>query len=78
VLGGGRFEVRNKLYLCALGAARTNPLFKQCYAHLRASGKPKKLALVAVMRKLIVTLNARLKTDSLWRQPCPPLTVAEN
>jgi transposase len=78
VIGGGRFEVRNKLYMCALVAARTNPVFKQIYARLLASGKPKKLALVAVMRKLIVTLNAMLKTNSLWRQPCATLVVAEN
>ncbi len=78
VIGGGRFEVRNKLYMCALVAARTNPVFKQFYARLLASGKPKKLALVAVMRKLIVTLNAMLKANSLWRQPCPMLTVAED
>lgn len=78
VIGGGRFQVRNKLYMCAMVAARTNPVFKQFYARLLASGKPKKLALVAVMRKLIVTLNAMFKTNSLWRQPCPLPSVAEN
>jgi transposase len=58
VIAGGRFEVRNKLYMCAMVAARANPVFKQFYQRLIARGKPKKLALVAVMRKLIVTLNA--------------------
>jgi transposase len=78
VIGGGRFEVRNKLYMCAMVAARSNPVFKQFYARLVARGKPKKLALVAVMRKLIVTLNAMFKTNTLWRQPCPMLSAAKN
>ncbi len=73
MIAGGRFEVRNKLYMCALVAARSNPVLKQFYARLVARGKPKKLALAAVMRKLIVTLNAMLKTNSLWRPPCPDL-----
>src|SRR5712671_4640982 len=71
VIAGGRFEVRNKLYMCAMVAARSNPVLKQFYARLVARGKPKKLALAAVMRKLIVTLNAMFKTNSLWRPPCP-------
>jgi len=76
VIGGGRFEVRNKLYMCAMVAARTNPVFKQFYEQLVARGKPKKLALVAVMRKLIVTLNAMFKTNTLWGPPCQ--SVAQN
>jgi transposase len=75
IIAGGRFEVRNKLYMCAMVAARANPVFKQFYQRLIARGKPKKLALVAVMRKLIVTLNAMFKTDSVWRLPCPDLSV---
>ena len=75
VIAGGRFEVRNKLYMCALVAARFNPVLKQFYERLVARGKPRKLALAAVMRKLIVTLNAMIKTNSLWRPPCPDLSV---
>lgn len=75
IIAGGRFEVRNKLYMCAMVAARANPVLKQFYQRLIARGKPKKLALVAVMRKLIVTLNAMFKTDSVWRSPCPDLSV---
>ena len=78
VIGGGRFEVRKKLYMCAMVAARSNPVFKQFYERLVARGKPKKLALVAVMRKLMVTLNAMFKTNTLRRQPCPIPTVVEN
>jgi transposase len=75
MIAGGRFEVRNKLYMCAMVAARSNPVLKQFYERLVARGKPKKLALAAVMRKLIVILNAMLKTDSLWSPPCPNLSV---
>ena len=74
VIAGGRFEVRHKLYMCALSAVRANPELKQFYRRLIARGKPKKLALVAVMRKLIVILNAMLKTNTLWRPPCPAST----
>ena len=74
-IAGGRFEVRNKLYMCAMVAAHHNPVFKQFYERLVARGKPKKLALAAVMRKLIVTLNAMFKTNSLSRPPCPDLSV---
>jgi transposase len=74
-IAGGRFEVRNKLYMCAMVAARSNPVLKQFYERLVARGKPKKLALAAVMRKLIVTLNAMIKTNSLWRPPCADLSV---
>jgi transposase len=77
-IAGGRFEVRNKLYMCAMVAAHRNPVFREFYQRLLARGKTKKLALVAVMRKLIVTLNAMLKTNSLWRPPCPLATVEQN
>ena len=68
---GGRWEVRNKLYMSALSAVRANPPLKDLYLRLIARGKPKKVALVAAMHKLILILNAMLKTDSLWRPPCP-------
>ena len=55
-MDGGRspaasFEVRHKLYMCALVAARANPVLKQFYERLVARGKPKKLALAAVFRQ---------------------------
>ncbi len=58
---GGRDAVRRALYLCAMSAARSNPLLRDFYARLVANGKPKMVALVAVMRKLIVMLNAKLR-----------------
>jgi len=58
---GGRVQVRRVLYMAALVAARFNPILKAFYQRLLADGKPKKLALTAVMRKLIVLLNHLLK-----------------
>jgi transposase len=64
---GGRGAVRSALYMAALVASRYNPIVKGYYAKLLAAGKPKKLALVACMRKLLVMLNAMLRTRTPWR-----------
>ncbi len=61
-IAGGRAEVRNILYMAALAACRSTSRFATCYAALTDRGKPAKLALIAVARKLIVTANAILKT----------------
>jgi len=58
---GGRAGPRSALYMSALVAAHRDPLFMAFYQGLVSRGKPKKLALVAVMRKLIVILNARMR-----------------
>jgi transposase len=58
---GGRVQVRRVLYMAALVATRFNPILKVFYQRLVAAGKPKKLALTAVMRKLVVLLNHLLK-----------------
>jgi transposase len=60
-IGGGRAPVRRSLYMAALVAARSNRLLKAFYQRLRAAGKPAKVALTAVMRKLIVLMNHTLK-----------------
>jgi transposase len=62
---GGRADVRRILYMVALVAARRNPMFMAFYQRLRAAGKPGKLALVALMRKMVVYLNAILKSEQL-------------
>lgn len=58
---GGRASVRQVLYMSALTALRYEPCLRSCYQGLRARGKPAKVAIVAVMRKLLVILNARLR-----------------
>lgn len=64
---GGRKVVRSALYMAALVAARHNPVLKAYYLKLVAAGKAKKLALIACARKLLVIINAMLRTRSPWR-----------
>ncbi len=71
---GGRARVRAALYMGALVASRFNPLIRDFYQRLLAAGKPKKLALTACMRKLLVILNSMLKHRSPWCDLTP--TVA--
>lgn len=67
---GGRGRVREALYMGALIARRHNPQIREFYRRLLAAGKPKKkVALVACMRKLLVTLNAILRERTPWRYP---------
>jgi transposase len=67
-IGGGRAAVRRALYMAALVAARSNPLLREFYLRLRAAGKPAKVALTAVMRKLIVLMNQILKNPNFVLQ----------
>ena len=60
--------IRKVLYMAALVATRHNPRMKAFYDSLLNRGKPKKRALVAVMRKLLVTLNTMTKNQSLWQE----------
>jgi transposase len=67
-IGGGRSAVRRALYMAALVAARSNTQLKTFYQRLRAAGKPAKVALTAVMRKLIVLMNQILKNPNFVLQ----------
>ena len=72
-IAGGRASLRRTLYMCAVAATRCNPILRTRYRQLRAQGKPVKVALVAIMRKLLLILNAIIKTRTPWRQPCGDL-----
>ena len=63
---GGRPNVRKVLYMAALVATRHNAVIKTFYQRLLAAGKPKKVALVACMRKLLTILNAMVKAHKPW------------
>jgi transposase len=65
-IAGGRPCVRAALYMAALVAARHHPQLKASYRALREHGKPGKVALIAVARKLLVTANALVKTNTLY------------
>lgn len=66
-IGGGRASVRCALYMAALVASRHNPALKALYQRLLRAGKAKKLALTALMRKLLVILNAILRDRHPWK-----------
>lgn len=65
-IAGGRFEVRQALYMPALVAIRFNAEFKAKHQALIAAGKPPKVAIVAIMRKLIILANVLLKDRRAW------------
>lgn len=67
MIRGGRASVRAALYMAALVAARHNPPLRRFYQRLRTAGKPPKVALVAVMRKLLAILNAMMKHHAAWQ-----------
>lgn len=61
MIGGGRMEVRNALYYAALPAIRFDPLLRDFYKRLTENGKPGKVAVIAVVRKMVTILNARMR-----------------
>ena len=61
MIAGGRQPVRDALYVAALPAIRFDPAIKAFFMHLKQKGKPGKVALVAVMRKMIIILNAKMR-----------------
>ncbi|MEO6877714.1 MAG: IS110 family transposase [Gemmatimonadaceae bacterium] len=64
---GGRADVRRVLYMATLVGTKYNPRLRTFYERLCAAGKPKKVALVACMRKLITILNAMLHHNTAWQ-----------
>lgn len=67
MIAGGRTRVRCGLYIAALVATRYNPVIQAFYQRLLQRGKPKLVALVACMRKLLVILNALLRKGQSWQ-----------
>ena len=63
---GGRAPVRDVLYMAAMSASNWNPVIKPFHHRLKAAGKLPKVAIVAVMRKIITTLNAVVRDDVVW------------
>jgi transposase len=66
---GGRAWLRSQVYMAAVVAVRFNATMKAYYTRKVKEGKPKKLVIVAVMRKIIITLNQMCKTGETWRDP---------
>lgn len=69
---GGRGQVRAVLYMVAVTAIRSNAPIRAFYQRLRAAGKPAKVALVACMRKILIILNAMVRTQTRWNEKFIP------
>lgn len=67
---GGRKTVRGALYMSTIVASRYNPVIREFYQRLRKAGKPAKVALTACMRKLLIILNAMMRTQTSWDPTC--------
>lgn len=68
-IGGGRPCVRAALYMAAISATRSDKGFKREYLAMRQAGKPAKVALIAIARRIAVAANAILKTGQTWAKP---------
>ena len=68
---GGRAPLRHAIYMPALVAARFNPALKATYQRLRLAGKPAKLAITALMRKLVVLADALIRDNRKWTKTAP-------
>jgi len=71
MIRGGRPFIRRILYMATLAATRFNPVIKRMYDRLVSSGKCKKVAIVACMRKLLTILNAILRDQTSWQSVIP-------
>ena len=69
---GGRAPVRAVLYMGTLVATRRNPVIRAFYGRLVTAGKPKNVALIACMRKLLTILNAVARSRTAWRSTLTP------
>jgi len=65
---GGRAQVRTVLYMAMMSAMQCNPVFKEFYSRLVDAGKPKKVAIIACVRKMVVILNSMIKYDTMWQE----------
>lgn len=66
--GGGRVTVRNAMYMPTIVAVQHNPKIKEFYTRLVQNGKPKLVALIAAMRKLLTILNVMIREQKIWKQ----------
>lgn len=64
---GGRADIRSVLYMCAMTAARCNPVIRPFYQKLLRAGKPNKVARTACMRRVLVILNAMMRSNTCWQ-----------
>ena len=66
VIQGGRKSLRDSLYMPAVVATKHNPDLRDKYQQMKEAGKPSKVAIIAIMRKLIILANTLVKEDRKW------------
>jgi transposase len=66
MIRGGRHKIRTVMYMAMMSAMQCNPVFKATYQRLVAAGKPKKVAIIACVRKMIVILNSMVRDGVMW------------
>ena len=66
---GGRKGIRRVLYMACLSATRCNPVIRSLFERLMKKGKLFKVAITACMRKMLVILNAMIKSNQPWIHP---------
>uniref|UniRef100_UPI0025E2800D transposase n=1 Tax=uncultured Paraglaciecola sp. TaxID=1765024 RepID=UPI0025E2800D len=66
MIRGGRSQIRTAMYMAMMSAIQCNPIFKAIYQRLITAGKPKKVAIIACIRKLVITLNSMVRDGVYW------------
>ena len=66
MIRGGRPKIGTVMYMAMMTAIQCNPVFKATYQRLLAAGKPKKVAIIACVRKMIVILNSMVRDGAMW------------
>lgn len=66
MIRGGRHQIRTAMFMSMMSAMQCNPVFKATYQRLVAAGKPKKIAIIACVRKMIVILNSMVRDGVYW------------
>ncbi|MEL0635661.1 IS110 family transposase [Marinomonas sp. TI.3.20] len=66
MIRGGRPKIRTAMYMAMMSAIQCNPKFKEIYHRMVAAGKPKKVAIIACIRKLVVIINSMVRDGVMW------------
>lgn len=66
MIRGGRPKIRTAMYMAMMSAIQCNSKFKAIYQRLITAGKPKKVAIIACIRKLIIVINSMVRDGVMW------------
>jgi len=66
MIRGGRPKIRTAMYMAMMSAIQCNPKFKALYNRMVAAGKPKKVAIIACIRKLVTIINSMVRDGVMW------------